>query len=127
MDRRDLAIELRTRLGDWFQVVQLVQKGDADDEVLEMAYNRIGDYYADRQKWRKAAQHYTMAKNPAVCIAHSTMLAHLPQELVWGSHSHVACMLMNMYVRGCHTNGLYRVCCVVRSGTVGVSVPAGGL
>jgi len=50
---RDLAIELRMRLGDWFRVVQLLKSGSggADDKQLLKAWNAIGDYYADRQKW----------------------------------------------------------------------------
>jgi hypothetical protein len=63
MDRKDLAIELRMRLGDWFRVVQLLQSGGGDDATLALAWNKIGDYYADRQKWRKAAQYYDQAKN----------------------------------------------------------------
>ena len=31
IDRKDLAIELRIRLGDWFRVVQLVQSGGGDE------------------------------------------------------------------------------------------------
>ena len=27
MDHRDLAVELRTKLGDWFRVVQLLKQG----------------------------------------------------------------------------------------------------
>lgn len=50
IDRKDLAIELRMRLGDWFRVLQLVQSGGGDDELQALAWNRIGDYYADRQK-----------------------------------------------------------------------------
>lgn len=64
MDAKDLAVELRTRLGDWFRVVQLIQGGNAgDDAALTNAYNHIGDYYADRQKWIKAYKFYTKAKN----------------------------------------------------------------
>ena len=50
---RDLAIELRMKLGDWFRVVQLLKfgSGGADDKKLLQAWNAIGDYYADRQKW----------------------------------------------------------------------------
>lgn len=50
---RDLAISLRIKLGDWFRVLQLLQtgSGDCDDALLEKAYNGIGDYFADRQKW----------------------------------------------------------------------------
>eukprot|EP01138_Halocafeteria_seosinensis_P016315 gb/GECG01016645.1/.p1 GENE.gb/GECG01016645.1/~~gb/GECG01016645.1/.p1 ORF type:complete len:1236 (+),score=172.06 gb/GECG01016645.1/:1-3708(+) len=65
MDRKDLAIELRSRLGDWFRVIQLVQSsgGGGNDDLLNRARNNIGDYYADRQKWQKAVQYYTQAKN----------------------------------------------------------------
>lgn len=63
MDSKDLAIELRIRLGDWFRVVQLIQSGGGDDRLLRTAYNNIGDYYADRQKWQKAFKYYSKAKN----------------------------------------------------------------
>ena len=44
---------LRRKLGDWFRVVQLLKQGTAggDDTQLEDAWNQIGGYYADRQKW----------------------------------------------------------------------------
>lgn len=63
IDRKDLAVELRVRLGDWFKVVQLVQEGGGDDALIMEAWNHIGDYYADRQKWAKAVQYYGQAKN----------------------------------------------------------------
>lgn len=68
MDRKDLAIELRIRTGDWFRVVQLVQSGAGDDKLLTKAWNKIGEYYADRQKWKKAAQYYSQAKNTSALI-----------------------------------------------------------
>jgi len=68
IDRKDLAIDLRMRLGDWFRVVQLVQSGGGDDELLTLAWNNIGDYFADRQKWDKAVQYYTQAKNAAALV-----------------------------------------------------------
>jgi len=68
IDRKDLAIELRIRLGDWFRVLQLVQSGGGDDKMLTLAWNKIGDYYADRQKWSKAAQYYHQAKNTEALI-----------------------------------------------------------
>ena len=52
MDRKDLAIDLRVRLGEWFRVAQLIKSGECnDDKELEFAYTNIGDYYLDRQKW----------------------------------------------------------------------------
>lgn len=62
-DRKDLAVELRMRLGDWFKVLKLVQEGGGDDALITQAWNAIGDYYADRQKWAKAVQYYSQARN----------------------------------------------------------------
>ncbi|KFV77076.1 WD repeat-containing protein 35, partial [Dryobates pubescens] len=65
MDRRDLAIGLRIKLGDWFRVLQLLKSGsgDSDDALLEQAHNAIGDYFADRQKWSNAVQYYVQGRN----------------------------------------------------------------
>lgn len=64
MDRKDLALDLRIRLGDWFRVVQLIKTGaSGDDALLEKAYNKIGDYYAERQRWRQAVNYYGQARN----------------------------------------------------------------
>ncbi|XP_010877761.2 WD repeat-containing protein 35 isoform X1 [Esox lucius] len=65
MDRRDLAISLRIKLGDWFRVLQLLKtgSGDCDDALLEQAHNAIGDYFADRQKWVNAVQYYLQGRN----------------------------------------------------------------
>ncbi|EDO46375.1 predicted protein [Nematostella vectensis] len=65
MDRRDLAVDLRLKLGDWFRVVQLLKTGGAggDDQMLEQAWNAIGDYYADRQKWQNAVTYYVQGRN----------------------------------------------------------------
>ncbi|XP_048453080.1 WD repeat-containing protein 35 [Rhincodon typus] len=62
---KDLAIDLRIKLGDWFRVLQLLKtgSGDADDALLEQAYNAIGDYFADRQKWMNAVQYYVQGRN----------------------------------------------------------------
>ncbi|NXO27829.1 WDR35 protein, partial [Cisticola juncidis] len=65
MDRRDLAIGLRIKLGDWFRVLQLLRTGSghSDDALLEQAHNAIGDYFADRQKWLNAVQYYVQGQN----------------------------------------------------------------
>ncbi|XP_021346413.1 WD repeat-containing protein 35-like isoform X1 [Mizuhopecten yessoensis] len=64
MDRRDLAVSLRKKLGDWFRVVQLLKTGSGGDDVqLEEAWNAIGDYYADRQKWQQAVTYYVQGRN----------------------------------------------------------------
>ncbi|XP_071961535.1 WD repeat-containing protein 35-like isoform X2 [Antedon mediterranea] len=64
MDRRDLAVNLRVKLGDWFRVVQLLKSGGGgDDTQLELAWNAIGDYFADRQKWQQAVTYYVQGRN----------------------------------------------------------------
>jgi len=68
MDRKDLALELRSRLGDWFKVVQLVQQGGGDDSLMTTAWNKIGDHFWERQRPAKAVQYYGQAKNAAMQI-----------------------------------------------------------
>lgn len=63
MDRSDLALEMRTRVGDWFRVEKSVMDGDGDDALLEGARNKIGDHFYDRQKWARAAEYYALAHN----------------------------------------------------------------
>eukprot|EP01083_Nonionella_stella_P240569 840894_1 len=63
IDQKDLALDLRSRLGDWMRVVQLIQAGAGDDKMLATAYKNIGDYYADRQKWEKAFKYYSKSKS----------------------------------------------------------------
>ncbi|KAJ3217132.1 WD repeat-containing protein 35 [Dinochytrium kinnereticum] len=64
IDRKDLAMELRIRLGDWFRVVQLIKSGGSGDDILlEKAWNCIGDYYYDRQRWSQAITYYAQGRN----------------------------------------------------------------
>ncbi|KAK7198454.1 putative intraflagellar transport protein D4 [Novymonas esmeraldas] len=70
VDRKDLSLDMRYRLGDWFGVVRLVQEGGGDEALLLQAWENIGDHYADRQKWSKAAQYYTQCR-------HYRKLAHV--------------------------------------------------
>ena len=98
MDRRDLAINMRMKIGDWFRVVQHIRSGKlfrvvtffyvcrfpaqpilihfaalmlglrlcsggGDDKLLRQAWNAIGDYYADRQRFQKAIAYYLQGAN----------------------------------------------------------------
>eukprot|EP00771_Trimastix_marina_P000022 gnl/Trimastix_PCT/1017.p1 GENE.gnl/Trimastix_PCT/1017~~gnl/Trimastix_PCT/1017.p1 ORF type:complete len:1177 (-),score=415.03 gnl/Trimastix_PCT/1017:129-3659(-) len=65
MDRIDLAIQLRIKLGDWFRVMQMLKTSRGDDELYARAHNEIGEYFADRQKWSKAIQYFREAENYA--------------------------------------------------------------
>lgn len=55
MERKDLAISMRIRHGDWFRVLQLVKEGTGNDQTLLQSYNELGSQFADRQQWDKAA------------------------------------------------------------------------
>lgn len=49
---RDLAYQLRRKLGDWFRVVQILQSGAiASDAMQNESWNELGDFYFDRQQW----------------------------------------------------------------------------
>lgn len=63
IDRKDLALDMRVRIGDWVKVLQLVDQGVGNDELINVAYNNIGDYYAERFRWKSAASHYSLAQN----------------------------------------------------------------
>ena len=71
MDRKDLALDLRMRIGDWSQVLtQLTtagtgvdQAGGDGDGLVGQARARVGDFYADRQQWDRAIACYE--KSPA--------------------------------------------------------------
>jgi WD repeat-containing protein 35 len=47
IDRKDLALDLRRKLGDWSNVVELIEEGLGDDETLKDANNRIGSFCVD--------------------------------------------------------------------------------
>lgn len=69
MEQRQLAVDLRQRLGDWFRVVKLVESHDGNDEqTLIKAWDNIGEYYSDRQKWQAAFQWFVKSKNLARLI-----------------------------------------------------------
>lgn len=51
-DRRDLAIELRQTLCDWFRTVQLYRIGPGiSDQQMERAWKEIGDHFASLRVW----------------------------------------------------------------------------
>ena len=61
IDRKDLAIDLRTRLGDWQRVAELVRSGAGDDKTLQASYLKLGDHYAGRSRWSRAREFYDLA------------------------------------------------------------------
>jgi len=63
IDRKDLAIQMRKRIGDYPRVVQLLQTGGGNDQLMKDAWDKIGEQYADRFKWRKASQYFRQSRN----------------------------------------------------------------
>jgi WD repeat-containing protein 35 len=63
IDRKDLAVSLRKRMGDYARVVQLLQTGGGNDQLAREAWDQIGNFYADRMKWKKAAQYFQLSRN----------------------------------------------------------------
>lgn len=63
IDRKDLALDLRMRMGDWTRVVALMEQGAGNDQMLKKAYKNLGDYSAERQKWAKAAKYFKLAND----------------------------------------------------------------
>ena len=63
IDRKDLAIQFRKRVGDHMRVVQLLQTGGGNDQLVREAWDRIGQYYTDRFKWKKALQYFQLSRN----------------------------------------------------------------
>lgn len=80
IDRKDLAISLRKRVGDYARVVQLLQTGGGNDQLAREAWDQIGNYYADRMKWKKAAQYFQLSRNVdalAECFYRTEQFAEL--------------------------------------------------
>ena len=63
MDRKDLAIDMRVRLGDWFKVLKLAQEGGVDHILLTTTWENIGDHYAEKKKWSTAIEYYQLSKS----------------------------------------------------------------
>ncbi|XKL59501.1 hypothetical protein PGB90_000517 [Kerria lacca] len=62
LDRRDLAIALREKLGDWFKVVELMKTGSiTSDSQLTKAWFNIGEFFMDRRQWEAAKEYFLKA------------------------------------------------------------------
>lgn len=61
-DRRDLAINLRQTLCDWFRTVQLYRMGPGiSDQQMELAWKEIGNHFAVMRSWESAKEYYEKA------------------------------------------------------------------
>ena len=64
-DRKDLALALRRKLGDWSRVAELQQQAGSTstDAESKANYNHMGNYYFDRHQFAKASRYYKSAAN----------------------------------------------------------------
>ena len=80
VDRRDLAVSMRKKLGDWFRVLQLL-KGSAgglgNDKETEEAWNNIGRHHAERHEWSEAVTYYEKARNTERLIQVCPLTPHI--------------------------------------------------
>lgn len=61
-DRRDLAINLRQTLCDWFRTVQLYRQGlGVSDQQMNYAFKEIGNHFGNLRSWESAKEYYDKA------------------------------------------------------------------
>ena len=58
IDRKDLALELRMRTGDWLRVAQLAQSGGGDDVQLAAAFRELGEHHYGEGRYDAAAEFF---------------------------------------------------------------------
>jgi len=59
-------VEQLYRLRQFVSACYIVKS--SDDELLRTAWKNIGHYYASRQRWSKAVQYFTSAKDPEALV-----------------------------------------------------------
>mmetsp|Transcript_9975 Transcript_9975/g.40967 ORF Transcript_9975/g.40967 Transcript_9975/m.40967 type:complete len:733 (+) Transcript_9975:879-3077(+) len=63
MNRVDLSLAMRIKMGDWFHVGKIIRVGADDDWIRDFMFNNMGEYFFERQKWDRAASYFTQSKN----------------------------------------------------------------
>ncbi|KNE64632.1 hypothetical protein AMAG_09988 [Allomyces macrogynus ATCC 38327] len=61
-DRRDLAVQMRMAVGDWFRVVQM-GKGSVDDAAMAKCWTMLGNEYLAQFKWTHAVTYFAQARH----------------------------------------------------------------
>jgi len=74
IERKDLAINMKVKTGDFYGVLEMVKEGSGYDEILGKMTNQLGNFYAERLEWDKAAEFYLTSKNYKGLIEAFTML-----------------------------------------------------
>jgi WD repeat-containing protein 35 len=64
VDRKDLIIEMRMKLGNWERVIQLIKEsGYVQEDNLKLAYNNYANQLFEDKKYARAEEFYTMTNN----------------------------------------------------------------
>ncbi|XP_025414871.1 WD repeat-containing protein 35 isoform X2 [Sipha flava] len=77
-DRKDLAVILYQKLGNWFKVVELLKSSSSlvgiSGLTMNLAWQGIGDHFLDNQQWDLAVEYYKKADNPEKLVECYIML-----------------------------------------------------
>lgn len=59
-ERKDLAVNLMTKIGDYQGLEQAISKGDWDQALLNKSYRILANYYKDCLNWKKAGHYFNL-------------------------------------------------------------------
>lgn len=62
IDRTDLSVEMRSLIGDYQMVINILG-ASSSDESASKAYENLGDMYVENHDWKSAAQAFQKSKN----------------------------------------------------------------
>uniref|UniRef100_A0A0K0FYV2 ANAPC4_WD40 domain-containing protein n=1 Tax=Strongyloides venezuelensis TaxID=75913 RepID=A0A0K0FYV2_STRVS len=64
-DRRDLAIDMRKKMNDWFRILQILQtsKCSGDDILLQQTWKHVGDHFLEKGQYNIAVKYYENGQN----------------------------------------------------------------
>lgn len=68
ISRKDLGLDLRKKIGDYKKVIALLGESGKSDIDAKEANKKMGDFYADKGKWTKAAPYYSTAQDYPMLI-----------------------------------------------------------
>ncbi|CAD8136286.1 unnamed protein product [Paramecium pentaurelia] len=74
IERKDLAVQMRMKTGDYQRVLFLSKDLVGADEVTVQTQNKLGNYYCDQGEWEKAQQQFKLSNNIEKLIETSFMI-----------------------------------------------------
>lgn len=63
IERKDLAVQMRLKIGDYSRVIHLSKDVAGQDEMLYRTHNELGKQYFDQGDWERAAEQFRLANN----------------------------------------------------------------